>query len=273
VAEVGAVVVCGGRSSRMGRPKALLPWRGRSLIEHVVEVLSGVVEDIVVVTSDDLMLPPLAARVLIDEEPEQGPLEALAVGLAAVQAPLAYATATDVPFLSRDLVRAVLDAGGAAAPVVDGFVQTLAAAYPTAEGALAARRLLASGRRRPLELLEALAYQPLEPAQLPGLRGARGLNTPAEFLEAVREDEPGATASLEFVGRPRALCGVDALRVPVGTLASVLARAPEPLALCEGEQVSRPYLVSLGGRDFVRDGRLPVGAGERVVVLDAAAGG
>ena len=76
MAEHGALVVCGGRSSRMGRPKALLPWRGRTLIEHLVEGLSAVVGEVVVVTSSALDLPRLPVRVLVDEHPEQGPLEA-----------------------------------------------------------------------------------------------------------------------------------------------------------------------------------------------------
>ena len=104
----------------MGRPKALLPWRGRTLIEHLVEGLSAVVGEVVVVTSSALELPPLRARVLVDEHPEQGPLEALAVGLGALDGPLAYVTGTDVPFLSPDFVAAVLASGGAAAPLVDG---------------------------------------------------------------------------------------------------------------------------------------------------------
>ena len=271
--ELAAVVVCGGRSSRMGRPKALLPWRGRALIEHLVEGLTAVVGEVAVVTSRTLELPPLPARVLVDEHPEQGPLEALAVGLGALAAPRAYVTGTDVPFLSPDFVKAVLAAGEAAAPVVDGYVQTLAAAYPTAAGAREARRLLAAGRRRPLELLEALDYRALSPDGLPDLRSLRGFNTPAEYLAAVAEEEPEPSATLEFVGRARSLAGREAMSVPVGTLEAVLARAPAPLSLCEGGRVARPYLVSLGGRDFVRDASLPIGPGERVIVLDAAAGG
>jgi len=273
VGESAAVVVCGGRSSRMGRPKALLPWGGRTLVEHMVDLLAGVVEEVVVVTSSTLELPRLPARILIDERPEEGPLEALAVGLAGVEAPFAFVTGTDVPFLSPDFVRAVLAKGQAAAPVMDGFVQTLAAAYPSEAGASEARRLLAEGRRRPLELLEALAYQPLTPDELPDPDCVRSVNTPDEYLAAVGEVEPEANAVLEFVGRARALGGCDALQVPVGTLEAVLSRAPAPLELCEDGHVARPYLVSLGGRDFARDGSIPVGPGERVIVLDASAGG
>ena len=256
----------------MGRPKALLPWRGRPMVEHVVEVLRGAVDEVVVVTSQELDLPPLCAHVVRDEELAQGPLAGLAVGLGKVEAPIAYATSTDAPFLSSEFVAAVLGCGKAAAPLVDGHVQTLAAAYWTARGASEARRLLAAGRRRPLDLLEALDYRALAPDELPELDSLRGFNTPDEYLAAVADSEGDATAVLEFVGHVRATAGCDAIRVPVGTLAAVLARAPDPLELCEEGRVASAFLVSLGGRDFVRDGRIPIGPDERVVVLDSAAG-
>jgi len=271
--DTAAIVLCGGRSTRMGRSKALLPWHGRPMVEHVVRTLREVVDEIVVVTSEELDLPALEARVARDEEPALGPLGGLAAGLPRVEAELAYVTGTDAPFLTPGFVEAVLRYGVAAAPVANGFVQTLAAAYPVRDGARQAMRLLATGRRRPLELLEALDYHSIAEQELPDLRSLCGFNTPQEYLGCVAEAEPEATAQLEFVGHVRALAGCDALRVPVGTLASVLHRAPGTLELCRDDRVARPYLVSLGGRDFVRDATVPVGPGERVIVLDSAAGG
>jgi molybdopterin-guanine dinucleotide biosynthesis protein A len=277
MAERGAILLCGGRSARMGRAKAWLPWRGQPMAAHLASVLAQAVGEIVVVTSESLDPPPLprGVRVVRDERPAWGPLAGIATGLACVTADVAYVTSTDAPFLTPAFVRSVLAAAGergAAAPVVDGFVQTLAAAYPK-RGAERARELLAQGRRRPLELLEALDYRPLPAESLPDLVSLRGFNTPAEYLAAVAEDGQAGRAALEFVGRPRMLAGCAGLEVPIGSLASVLSHAPAPLELCRGEQVAPSFLVSLGGRDFVRDTRIPVGPGERVIVLDASAGG
>ena len=102
--EHAALLLCGGRSSRMGRPKAWLPWRGVPMVQHVVGVLRQVVDEVVVVTSEELDLPPLDARIVRDEQPEQGPLAGLAVGLRACEASLCYATSTDAPFLDADFV-------------------------------------------------------------------------------------------------------------------------------------------------------------------------
>jgi len=242
------------------------------MVAHVVNVLREVTDDIVVVTSETLDLPPLPARIVRDELPGQGPLAGLAVGLSAATGALCFATSTDAPFLTREFVSAVLAPGGAAAPVADGHVQTLAAAYPSERGALAARTLLDAGRRRPLELLEALDYRALPASSLPTGRDLEGFNTPSEYLAAVTDDGT-APAILEFLGHARKLAGCGSMKVPVGSLRDVLGHAPQAAGLLEDGRLAAPFLVSLGGRDFVRDLEVPIGPGEAVVVLDAAAGG
>jgi hypothetical protein len=108
---------------------------------------------------------------------------------------------------------------------------------------------------------------------LPEVRAVRGFNTPSEYLDAVREAEPGATATLELLGRARLALGRRELEVPVGTLAEVLAHARPALELVENGRVARPFLVSLDGRRFLRETSVPVGPGEQVIVLDASVGG
>jgi molybdopterin-guanine dinucleotide biosynthesis protein A len=254
----------------MGRPKAWLPWRERPMLAHVVDTLRRVVDDVVVVSAPGLALPPLPARVVCDPEPGLGPLAGIAEGLSHVGSDLAFVTGTDAPFLSPEFAEALFAFGGAAAPLVDGRVQTLAAVYP--RSALThARVLLARGRRRPLDLLEAVAYRQVQPHELPGTESLRGFNTPTEYLEAVREVEGGATARLEFAGRTRRLAGCCAVEVPVGTLGEVLDRAPSGLELRSGEGVAPAYRVTLGSGHLVYDAGIPVGPGERVVVREALA--
>jgi molybdopterin-guanine dinucleotide biosynthesis protein A len=272
MASHGAILLCGGRSSRMGRAKAWLPWRGRTLCEQVASVLAQVVDEIVVVTSEALEPPPLprGARVVRDTREGLGPLAGLAAGLDALAADAAFAIGTDVPFLTAAFVRTVLAAAGAqaAAPVLDGFVQPLGAAYPRRGGAVA-RDLLAAGSRRPLDLLDALGFQPLAAADLPDTVSLRGLDTPAEYLAAVARDGDPAPAALELEGRARALAGRARLAVPIGTLAEVLARIPGGGAVCHDGRVAREFRVSLAGCADARELAIPVGPGERVRVVDA----
>ena len=61
--SAAGVVLCGGKSSRMGRDKAWLAWCGRPLVAYVVEKLRQSVGEVVVVASAELDLPPLDALV------------------------------------------------------------------------------------------------------------------------------------------------------------------------------------------------------------------
>ena len=143
------IVLCGGRSSRMGRDKPWLPWQGRPVLAHVVDRLAQAVDELVVVCAPGQSLPPTPARQVEDAEEGLGPLAGICAGLAASAPGLAFVTAADAPFLTPDFVRAMLATGGAAAPESDGRVHPLSAAYPSG-AAGQARALLDAGRRRPL---------------------------------------------------------------------------------------------------------------------------
>jgi len=262
------IVLCGGKSSRMGRAKALLPWRGRPMLTHVVETLRAVVDEVVVVSSSTLELPPQNAKVVLDRKPELGPLAGIREGLAAVESDLAYVTATDAPFLETALVEKLLSFECAAAPEVDGFVQTLAAVYPRA-GLKIAEEMLEAGRMRPLHLLEALDYRKVAAHEIPESTKIRGFNTPAEYLAAIREIDRNASATIEFRGRARDLAGRDAIRVPVGTLIEVLSQVPRDVAVLKDGEISERYRVLLGGLiDDVGVDELPIGPDERLIIED-----
>ena len=66
-ADASAVVLVGGKSSRMGRPKALLPFDGEPLIAHVVRKLESLFSEIVVVAAPDQELPSLPVTIARDE--------------------------------------------------------------------------------------------------------------------------------------------------------------------------------------------------------------
>lgn len=268
------IVLCGGQSSRMGRAKAWLPWDGRPMVAHVVARLREVVDEVVVVGSRELELPPLDARVVRDREPALGPLAGIREGLAHVESELAFVTATDAPFLTPDFVRALLARGHAAAPEVEGFVQSLSAVYPS-RAADCAARLLAAGRRRPLDLLESQRFERIDGGSLPADGGVawRGFNTPGEYLTAVRASGQREPVVLELLGRARLAAGRRDIECPVGSLGEVLGHAPPQLELLRDGRVARHYLVSLDGRSFVRDAGIPIGPGEHVIVLDASVGG
>ncbi|MDB5102287.1 MAG: hypothetical protein JWM80_6708 [Cyanobacteria bacterium RYN_339] len=71
--DVVAVLTAAGRSSRMGRPKALLEWRGMPLITHQIRALQHLREVVVVLGHEaDAIRPflPVAANVRVFEHPD-----------------------------------------------------------------------------------------------------------------------------------------------------------------------------------------------------------
>ena len=199
------IVLCGGRSQRMGRPKALLPWFGRSMIEHVVGVLAPCVDEILVVTSGELAMPAsLEARIVVDREPARGPLAALRDGLAAARAERAFVTSVDAPFLSRDHVDAMFagaEAQGRGAVLrANGFLQVLSAVYACAAWR-EAEALLAAGIASPAALVERLGIVAGEAAAVDGIGAWTGFNTPLEYLAFARRQDPRATALGEWRSR------------------------------------------------------------------------
>src|SRR5262245_44239294 len=118
----GGIVLCGGRSSRMGRPKAWLPVGGELLLQRVVRVVRQAADPVVVVAAPGQDVPPLPAGVDVvrDDIEGRGPLQGLAAGLAALEgtAEVAYLSACDVPFLTPEFVRRVVSilAGGGREP-------------------------------------------------------------------------------------------------------------------------------------------------------------
>ncbi len=258
------LVLCGGRSSRMGRDKPWLPWRGQPVLAHVVEQLAQAVDEVLIVSAPDQVLPPTPARRVEDREEGLGPLAGLMAGLSASAEGLVFVTAADSPFLTPAFVAAVLSRGGAAAPEAQGRVQTLSAAYP-AEAGRGAEALLAQGKRRPLDLLERIGFERLSLDDLPDPDSIRGFNTPDEYLAAVRADAPEGLARVSLEGPDRS--AAEEQHVPVGTLREILVSAGADPELLDGDQLAAPYVACLDGRIPLRDARVPIGAGEQIRLI------
>jgi molybdopterin-guanine dinucleotide biosynthesis protein A len=195
--RIGGVVLCGGQSSRMGRPKAWLPFGDELMLPRVVRLLSEVVAPIVVVAAPGQDVPPLPSAIEIARDPERGrgPLQGLTSGLKALhgRADAAYLSSCDVPFLQPTFVRRLIELLGDHAicvPEVDGYRHPLAAIYRL-EVADAAERLLTEDRLRPAFLFEEVPTRIVRPEELadvdPTFQTLRNLNAPADYEAALRD--------------------------------------------------------------------------------------
>lgn len=127
-----AVVLAGGRSRRMGRPKALLPFGGQPLILHVVRRIRSLFPDIVVAAAPEQELPELPAALVRDDVAYRGPVGGMCRGLRACKGAGAFVTSCDVPFLNLSLVSHLasrLPGHDVVAPYWEGRLQPLHAVY------------------------------------------------------------------------------------------------------------------------------------------------
>jgi molybdenum cofactor guanylyltransferase len=196
VLNAAGIVLCGGRSTRMGSPKALLPFGNETMVERVVRLLGEAVSPIVVVAAAGQPLPPLpAASITHDARDNRGPLEGLRAGLSALPQDVdaAYATAVDVPFLIPAFVSRMVELLGnddVAVMEVDGFTHPLSAVYqprvlPDVEA------LLDAGRLRMADLFDVVNTRRVRAEEMaavdPGLATLRNINTPEDYRRALEQ--------------------------------------------------------------------------------------
>ncbi len=194
----GAIVLCGGRSRRMGRPKAWLPFGPEVLLQRVVRLVSEAACPIVIVAAEGQEVPKLPPEVTIVRDPvsDRGPLQGIAAGLSALPAvvELTYATATDVPFLQPAWIarlQTLIGDHDLAIPFVDGFHHPLAALYRRSSVLHAIDALLAQDRLRPVFLMESVRTRVVHADELgdidPTFDTLCNLNTPDDYHRAVAE--------------------------------------------------------------------------------------
>ena len=203
--SIGGIVLCGGKSSRMGSPKAWLEFGNERLLQRVVRILSAVVDPIVVVAAQDQELPDLNQEIEIveDEFPGRGPLSGIYSGLnrlAERRVDFAYVTACDCPFLKTGLVQFLIDQLDGDCQIVlidDGkFKHVLSAIYSTAISGTA-KSLMAKEQFRPLSLTDfhstkSIGVDDVRPVD-EKLESLVNLNSPSDYQAAIsRLQEPGA---------------------------------------------------------------------------------
>jgi molybdenum cofactor guanylyltransferase len=281
VAVSGGVVLAGGRSARMGTPKASLEWHGSTLLRRTVSVVARAAGGpVVVVRAPGQELPSLPGGILLADDPQagKGPLQGIATGLAALRgrADLAFVSSTDLPFLHPAFARRVLSVLGenegadVALPVARGFRQPLAAAYRVSLAA-AAGRLVAEDRLRLTFLLdecavaqldgEALRKDPVLAALDPDLDSVVNVNTPADYQAARARPAPEVMIRLSVTLASGGESGPHAVR------AATMSAAAEAAGLV----LDRHVAAELNGDQVTQDGETALVPGDTVIFRSADA--
>lgn len=200
--RLGAVVLAGGRGTRMGRAKEALPFGDATLLGHIVNRLAAIAQRVVVVGRDlQQELPQLAAGTLcaVDDRTNGGPLAGLCTGLRALRDAagfadddVAFVTGCDMPFVDRTVIDGLLAHLGTHAVLMPRVevLQPLCALYRI--GAIGyADALLDRGERTPRSMASHPNAMILPAATFATFchdgRALRNVNTPADYEAALAE--------------------------------------------------------------------------------------
>jgi molybdopterin-guanine dinucleotide biosynthesis protein A len=134
---LSAVVLSGGLSTRMGEDKALVRFRGRTLVEHVIEAVRGVADEVIVSVGKGRggqygHVLPRGCKFVEDDISGIGPLEGLSRTFDAAVGEYVLVSPCDTPFLRTELCRyvATVAVGSeGAVPVVKGLTEPLHGVY------------------------------------------------------------------------------------------------------------------------------------------------
>jgi molybdopterin-guanine dinucleotide biosynthesis protein A len=168
---MAAIILAGGRSTRLGRDKAGEVLLGRTLLQRAVDAFAGLVDESVIVRAAGQSLPPTEVRgrvsVVEDLYPETGPLGGIFTGLSAIEGDCAVVVACDMPLLQPALLAELLRLSPEAdlvVPLRDGLPEPLCAAYSKA-CLTPIRERLERGEYKVTGFFEALTPHYLQPQE------------------------------------------------------------------------------------------------------------
>lgn len=185
-------VQAGGRSSRMGTDKALLPLAGVPLIERLLQRLNGLGDETLITTNRPAEFAHLGLRTASDAEPGAGALHGLHTALQAARGEVVLVLACDLPFVCRPLLESMLrlvDSADVVVPRWGEEYEPLHAVYRKS-CLRAVEQAMARGERRMISFFPAVRLRVVEQAELvefdPQGLSFFNVNTPEDLRQAER---------------------------------------------------------------------------------------
>jgi len=189
-------ILAGGRSRRMGQDKALVPFRGQPLILHTIGQVRSLSDDILVIANQPADYSFLDLPIFRDVVPGCGPLGGIFSALRNARHPLVAILGCDMPFASLPLFEyecELLRRTGAdvIVPSSPQGLEPLHSIYRSAACLPAIQAALDQGERRIISWFPEVKVETVSAEETrkfsPGFQAFINLNTPDEFLQAMRD--------------------------------------------------------------------------------------
>jgi molybdenum cofactor guanylyltransferase len=184
VVQASAVILAGGKSSRMGEDKSLIRIGGVPMLEMLARQLTPLVNEVLISSNDSVSHGFLGLPLVPDESPGCGPIMGILSCLSAARYEKVFFTPCDIPGLPAGFITGLLARAETADVVMaldaKGRYEPLLAVYSRRLVPLL-RDLVSAGQRRIVSILE----QPGVKADFVSLAGQswyRNLNSPEDLL-------------------------------------------------------------------------------------------
>lgn len=183
---VTAIVLCGGRSTRMGQDKGALSFGAETMLDRIIRIAGTVSSGVIVVGRRGQ-----PGVTVFDAIEDQGPLSGIVAGLSASTSDLNLVIACDMPLIQPSVLQRLIVAVGDAdvcVAVTDGHASALCGVYRS-RVATVAQSLFDSGERRVMPLLDRVQTKRVDAALLrdidPDLETFVSVDTPEKYADAL----------------------------------------------------------------------------------------
>ncbi|WP_414624245.1 molybdenum cofactor guanylyltransferase [Calothrix sp. CCY 0018] len=106
--SIAALILAGGKSSRMGRDKALVPYQGKPMLQRVYQVAAECTQQVYVLTpwiERYQNILPSDCNYLVETQPGKGPVNGLSEGFEQISADWILLLACDLPLLDVEIIK------------------------------------------------------------------------------------------------------------------------------------------------------------------------
>ena len=99
-----AIILAGGKSRRMGTNKALLNFKGKTFLEHQIDLLKGLFDEVIISANSLETYKGFNIPIVVDTYHDKGPLGGIYTGLINSKSYHTFIIACDMPFVEIDLI-------------------------------------------------------------------------------------------------------------------------------------------------------------------------
>ena len=130
--NITCIILSGGKSSRMGEDKAFMPLSGKPIIEILIDKLSLLFKDLIIITNSPQLYKKYGLKTYADILKDRGPLGGIHAGLTYSKNRYSFVVACDMPYVNLELVRfmsATIEGYDLVVPEENGQFEPLCAFY------------------------------------------------------------------------------------------------------------------------------------------------